>query len=358
MRTSFFLPLLTIFFTTVISCQTSEKDKLKTSPEASGKLLVSDLLSRPDFMMYNTPDVKAVHYAEACAAYGAIKFAGLTRDSAMMQALEDRYARVAKEKIPNTSNHVDANVYGILPLEIYQYNRDTTELKTGLSFADGQWNDTLSNGLTSQTRFWIDDIYMIGALQTQAYRATGNLIYLNRAARELGAYIDSLQQPNGLFFHGPEAPFFWGRGNGWVAAGFAEVLSELPENNPHYHQIADAYSKMMKTLLEFQGEDGMWHQLIDYPESFAESSSTAMFGFAMASGVKNELLPREPYSSAYTRAWNALNRYMEPDGKIREICVGTGQSNDDAFYLNRPRITGDLHGQAPLLWFANTLLER
>ena len=347
--------LLAVILLMAGSCDSFNKDALKT-PQEVGHLLVSELLSRPDFMIYDTPGVHAVHYAEVCTAFGAVKFAGLTRDSVMMQALTERYLKV-EEKIPNTANHVDANVYGILPLEIYMHNQDTTELNLGLFYADGQWSDTLSNGLCAQTRFWIDDIYMIGSLQTQAFRATRNPIYLDRAARELVAYIDSLQQPNGLFFHGPEAPFFWGRGNGWVAAGFAEVLSELPENNPHYHQIADAYKKMMNTLIHFQSDDGMWHQLIDYPDSFAESSSTAMFGFAMASGVKNGLLPREPYTSAYTHAWNALTGYMEGDGKIREICVGTGQSKEADYYLNRPRITGDLHGQAPMLWFANELLE-
>ena len=322
-----------------------------------GRLLVTDLLSRPDFMIYSTPGVYAVHYAEACAGYGAVKFAGITNDTLMLSKLERRYAKIAEEQIPNTANHVDANVYGILPLEFYIQTEDTAQLKAGLYFADGQWNDTLSDGLTSQTRFWIDDIYMIGALQVQAFRATGNQIYIERAASEMVAYIDSLQQDNGLFFHGPEAHFFWGRGNGWVAAGFAEVLSELPESHPHFQAILAAYKKMMNTLIHFQGEDGMWHQLLDNKESFKESSCSAMFGFAMASGVRQGILPAEPYTSAYIKAWNALSAYIDEDGKVREICVGTGQSKDPEYYLNRPRITGDLHGQAPLLWFANALLN-
>jgi rhamnogalacturonyl hydrolase YesR len=199
---------------------------------------------------------------------------------------------------------------------------------------------------------------MIGSLQVQAYRATGKGVYLERAALETDAYIQKLQQPNGLFHHGVNAPFFWGRGNGWVAAGLAELLSELPDNNPHYPSILAGYKKMMKTLVEYQAEDGMWRQLIDKEESFKETSSTAMFGYAMTVGVKKGLLPKKPYNKACHKAWNALTGYINEDGRVRDVCVGTGQSTDINFYLNRPRITGDLHGQAPILWFAYSLLAK
>jgi rhamnogalacturonyl hydrolase YesR len=270
--------------------------------------------------------------------------------------LKDRYDRVINENITNTANHVDANVYGILPLELFLQNKEEKYLRQGIELADGQWKNPLADGLTSQTRYWIDDIYMIGSLQIQAYRSTGNIIYLERAALEVDSYIKRLQQPNGLFYHGLDAPFYWGRGNGWVAAGLAELLSVLPESNPQYNSILNGYKKMMRTLLEYQDEDGMWRQLIDREESFKETSSTGMFGFAMTVGVKKGLLPDEPYRKACLKAWNALTKYIGPDGKVREVCVGTGQSHDINFYLTRPRVVGDLHGQAPLLWFAYSLL--
>jgi len=338
--------------------KSKQETKLNKSPEYVAKIITNDLLSRPDFMMYQTPGVSAVHYAEVLAGYGAIKFTGITGDKKTLQKLITRYERVENENIQNTANHVDANVYGVLPLEIYIQNKDRKYLEQGLKFADGQWKDPQPDGLTSQTRYWIDDIYMIGCLQVQAYRATGEIIYLERAASEIDSYIQRLQQPNGLFHHGLSAPFFWGRGNGWVAAGFAELLSVLPEKNPHYDSILTAYKKMMKTLLASQSEDGMWHQLINEPESFKETSSTAMFGFAMALGVKNRLLPKKPYTAAYIKAWNSLTEYLNENGKIREVCVGTGQSEDINYYLNRPRTTGDFHGQAPMLWFACCLFAK
>ena len=62
-------------------------------------------------------------------------------------------------------------------------------------------------------------MYMITILQLQAYRAMGNKVYLDRAALEMVAYLDKLQKPNGLFYHGPRSPSSGaGATAGWRAA--------------------------------------------------------------------------------------------------------------------------------------------
>ena len=91
---------------------------------------------------------------------------------------------------------------------------------------------------------------MITAAQAQAYRATGDRKYIDRAAREMVVYLDELQKPNGLFYHAPDVPFFWGRGNGWMAAGMAELLRSLPQDSPQRPRIMEGYKLMMSSLLE------------------------------------------------------------------------------------------------------------
>jgi unsaturated rhamnogalacturonyl hydrolase len=330
------------------------------SPAALGRKAVEDLLARDGFMRYDVGDVHALHYAEACAALGAARLSGLLGEA---RALERIAARYAPEGLPpNTANHVDANVYGVLPLELSLRlgpgHPATASLRDqGLAFADGQWADPRPDGLTSQTRYWIDDMYMIASLQAQAFRVTGKGVYLERAALELDAYVRKLQRPNGLFFHGSEAPHFWGRGNGWVAAGLAELLSVLEPSDPHRESLKDAFGKMMEALLRYQAEDGMWRQLIDHDEAWKETSSTAMFGYAMALGAAKGFLPGPAYGRAAEKAWRALASYVDESGRLREVCAGTGQEDDVAFYLARPRVVGDLHGQAALLWFASALIE-
>ncbi len=251
---------------------------------------------------------------------------------------------------------MDFSVAGAIPFQIYLATSDAKYKATGLTFANQQWSSPTLEGLTGETRFWIDDMYMITLLQVQAFRATGDKKYLDRAAHEMSAYLAKLQQPNGLFYHAPDAPFFWGRGNGWVAAGMTELLRVLPANHPDRPQIMAAYRAMMKALLALQTSDGMWRQLLDHPEAWPESSSTGMFTFAMIVGVKQGWLDEKTYAPAARRGWLALVNSLDTNGDIKNVCEGTGRKNDLNYYLERKRITGDLHGQAPVLWCAAALL--
>jgi rhamnogalacturonyl hydrolase YesR len=300
-----------------------------------------------------------LHYAEVATWYGALTFAKLSEDAALRERLVARFEPFFSEKVRLVPpiNHVDHTVFGAVPLEIYLQTAQARHRALGLAFADGQWDRPTPEGLTNQTRYWIDDMYMITLVQAQAARATGDAKYMDRTAREMVAYLERLQQPNGLFFHAPDAPFYWGRGNGWMAAGMTELLRSLPESHPDRSRILAAYRKMMKTLLDHQTREGMWRQLIDQDSAWLESSSTGMFTFAFVTGVKEGWLDAAIYGAAARKAWLALTRYLDANGDIRDVCVGTGTKNDLQYYLDRPRAVGDYHGQAPLLWAASALLR-
>jgi unsaturated rhamnogalacturonyl hydrolase len=325
-----------------------------TSPEEVGERVAQHFVSSPH---QNAP---YIGYAEACTWYGALTFAQLAGDrdlsSRLIRRFDPLFTRAGAHLIP-TERHVDSSVFGAVPLEIFIQTKKLKYLALGKSFADRQWENPASDGLSGETRFWIDDMYMITILQVQAWRATGDATYLDRAALEMAAYLDKLQQPNGLFYHAADVPFFWGRGDGWVAAGMAELLRSLPEDHPRRARILDGYRKMMAALLEFQGADGMWRQLIDHPEAWPESSSTGMFTFAMITGVKNGWLDEKTYGPAARKGWLALVGYIDQNSDVTSVCEGTGKKNDLAYYLSRPRRTGDFHGQAPVLWCASALLR-
>jgi rhamnogalacturonyl hydrolase YesR len=187
-----------------------------------GMRLVKNLLNRRNYMLYGE---NGLHYAEACTAYSAYRFTALTGDKELMAGLNKRYGSIIDQNnLISQKPHVDQSVVGILPLEIFMRTGNKKFLELGLSFADRQWQDPREDGLTNQTRWWIDDMYMVGMLQIQAYRASGEIRYADKAALQIAAYLKKLQQPSGLFFHGIEHPFYWGRGNGWIAAALAEVL--------------------------------------------------------------------------------------------------------------------------------------
>jgi unsaturated rhamnogalacturonyl hydrolase len=329
------------------------------SPAEIGKRVAENFVAGK-FGFETIAQRRFVIYPEVCAWYGSLTVAGLTGDRDLQTRLINKLNLLltpeGSQRISQRA-HVDYRVFGVVPLEIFIQTKDKKFLELGKIFADKQWAANTTDGITAEARYWIDDMFMITALQVQAYRATRDAKYLDRAAWAMSAYLDRLQQSNGLFYHGTNAPFFWGRGNGWVAAGMTELLRSLPENHPRRAYIMASYKKMMAALLQYQGEDGLWRQLLDHPEAWPETSCTGMFAFALVTGVKNGWLDKKSYGPAARKAWLGLIGYLDNDANVREVCVGTGKGTNVEYYLNRPREIGDLHGQAPILWTASALLR-
>jgi rhamnogalacturonyl hydrolase YesR len=342
------------------------------SPKEVGTKVAGRFIESP-FQNFGRPNPpKSITYPEVCAWYGALTFAKEASNKKLKGELVKRFEPLLSEKasmVP-VPDHVDYTVFGAVPLELYMQTGEKKYLDLGKSIADKQWGQPegkrvtpesyvyYNMGLTWQTRLWIDDMFMITAIQSQAYRATNDTTYINRAAREMVVYLDSLQRPNGLFYHAPDVPYFWGRGDGWMAAGMSELLRSLPKDNPNRLRIMDGYKKMMASLLKYQAEDGMWRQLIDDQESWPETSCTGMFTFAFITGVKNGWLDEAVYGPAARKAWLALIKYINNDGDITDVCEGTNKKNDRQYYLDRKRNIGDMHGQAPVLWCATALLRK
>jgi unsaturated rhamnogalacturonyl hydrolase len=324
------------------------------SPQEVGKRVAEHFITSPH-------QGKTIFYGEVCTWYGALTFAQLTSDKDLQEKLIRRFDPLlpggAETNLIGPRRHVDDEIFGVVPLEIFILTKDQKYLTYGKQNADRQWENPQPDGLSSETRYWIDDMYMLTILQLEAYRATGNQEYLDRAAREMVAYLDKLQQPNGLFYHAPDVPFFWGRGDGWVAAGMAEMLRDLPKDHPQRARIMKGYTTMMAALLQYQGKDGMWRQLIDHEEAWPESSSSGMFTFAMITGVKNGWLDGNTYGPAARKAWIAVTGYVDQNSDVTSVCEGTGKKDDLEYYFERRRKTGDYHGQAPILWAASALLR-
>jgi unsaturated rhamnogalacturonyl hydrolase len=326
-------------------------------PRAVGEKVCANFLARKIY--YNTDGF--IVYPEVCAAFGALRFARTAHDAPLEQKLIDRYAFIltpAGSRVISTNRHVDFHVFGALPLEIYLLNGDKRYLALGRHMADDQWLDPTPDGLARETRWWVDDCFMIGSLQIQAYRATRDPQYANHVATELAAYLDKLQQPNGLFFHADVSPHFWGRGNGWFAAALAEVLMSLPPDHPKYARLMAGYQEMMAALKKYQAPSGLWRQLVDDDRAWDETSCTGMFTYALIVGVKHHWLDAGQYGPVARRGWIGLCSKIDDTGAVHDVCVGTNQKDDTQYYLDRPRATGDLHGQAPILWCAWALLDQ
>lgn len=333
------------------------------SPAGVGKRVAENFLPRGHYK-----DHKDFRYPDAIVWFGSLKVARETGDNELAEKLIRRFDRyLANPKLVPDKFHVDYAVLGIVPLELYRLTQDPALKQLGMCRADGQWLTPTADGVTRQARYWVDDIYMVAALQTAAYRVTNDPVYLDRAALTIETYLKRLQKEDGLFWHAEDSPFVWGRGVGWYAAGMTEILKVLPESHANYPAIMGGYKKMMAALLKHQAPSGLWRQLVDKPETWEETSGSGMFAYAMVTGVRRGWLAQEVYGPVARKAWLALVGQIDQDGNLREVCVGTNKGakavgTDLAlqyqYYLDRARVAGDYHGQGPLLWTAAALLEK
>ncbi|MBN1603273.1 MAG: glycoside hydrolase family 88 protein [Chitinispirillaceae bacterium] len=292
------------------------------------------------------------YYADICAYYGSCIFGDATENSKIYEYINGRYTRTN----PIITTDIDKNSCGILPLHLYLHNGKTQHLKLGTDAAD------VNISKDGHFRSAIDDMYMTGSLHVQAYRATKDKKYLDFCANYIVRYSNALQQSNGLYQHGAnKSKQYWGRGNGWAAAGTAELLEILPKEHVKYNEVVNGFKKHMKGLIDVQLDKGMWPQLLASTDSrnWDETSGTSMFIFALFTGLELGILDKETYLEPARKGWMAVINYLSSDGKLGNIANGfwptTGTA--DEYLTAKKGGAGDSHGTAGFIWAATSIIR-
>lgn len=189
-------------------------------------------------------------------------------------------------------------------------------------------NIDISKG-KSDRWWWCDALYMAPAVYSRLYAITGNKAFMKFADKEFKATYDHLYDKeeklfyrDGNYLDKREAngkKVFWGRGNGWVMGGLAEILKTLPAGDkkyrPYYLQL---FREMSDRVAELQCEDGFWRtSMLDtetYPDP--ETSSTGLFVYALAYGINQGYLSEEKFLPIVTKGWKALVASVDTEGKV------------------------------------------
>jgi rhamnogalacturonyl hydrolase YesR len=215
---------------------------------------------------------------------------------------------------------------------------------------------TLARARPQPVSLWIDDAYMSIPFLAQMGKLTGDRAYYDDGARQAMGMAEHLQDPaTGLYDHawfqntaGYDPRFFWGRGGGWGVMAAAELLSVLPEDHPSRARVLEIFRRGVRGAVETQSGSGMWHQLLDKPDSYLETSASAMFTFAIARGVNRGWLS-PVYAPVAQAGWQAVSKRVHADGRIEGICVSTTAAYDAVYYYNRPTDLGAMQGYGPVL---------
>ena len=185
-----------------------------------------------------------------------------------------------------------------------------------------------------------DAVFMSCPILAQAGALTGDDKYFEMCLKHLKFMQKHCLRKDGIYRHSPLDEAAWGRGNGFPALGLAWTLSWMPDEFDGRYEILSAYRAHMSALAGRQDPNGMWHQVIDRPESYRELTSTCMITFAMIRGIRNNWLNPEGFQPVVERAWNALKTRIPANGRLVDVCTGTGKQKNLRAYYDRTAILG------------------
>lgn len=233
--------------------------------------------------------------------------------------------------------HADDHVVGQTYAELYQQMHDPKMIAP----MRAHFNDILANRRSGTLDFtvkgnqerwsWCDALYMAPPAWLRLWAMTGDARYLDFAVSEWWYTSDHLYDPqehlyyrDSTYFNQREANgkrVFWGRGNGWVLAGLARMLQYLPADRPERARFEQQYKDMAAKILTLQQSDGLWRASLLDPDSYPmkETSGSALYTYALAYGINQNLLDAATYGPAVRKAWTALVANVAPDGKLTHV---------------------------------------
>ncbi|WP_348263604.1 glycoside hydrolase family 88 protein [Telmatobacter sp. DSM 110680] len=115
-------------------------------------------------------------------------------------------------------------------------------------------------------------------------------------------------------------PAFWGGGNGWTAAGLARVIRSLPaeRKSDRNHLVAFARGVIDGCLL-YQRSDGLFHNVIDQPDTFVETNLAQMLAFTIYQGMSDGWIPIT-YRAFADKMRTAARSKMDAYGFVQGAC--------------------------------------
>lgn len=204
-------------------------------------------------------------------------------------------------------------------------------------------------------RIWMDALFMVTPLMAKAGTHLGDESYYDDVLAQFEGFTERLRDPDvGLYhqgwnWHGPgPSPGYWGRANGWTALAMTEVLDTIPQSYPGRDALLSLYQDFAEAIASHQGASGMWHQLLNRPDSYEETSCTAMFMYSLARGVQRGWLSDE-YVDVVEGGFQGLSRMISLGGQIENICPGTSTRSSEEAYFDRGPRANDSHGIGPVL---------
>uniref|UniRef100_UPI00321794CD glycoside hydrolase family 88/105 protein n=1 Tax=uncultured Draconibacterium sp. TaxID=1573823 RepID=UPI00321794CD len=175
---------------------------------------------------------------------------------------------------------------------------------------------------------WCDALFMAPPVYARMASLTGDEKYLEFMDSEFKRTYNSLYNKDERLFFRDKSYFekrelngekiFWGRGNGWVAAGIVNILKTLPTDSSYRSFYEDLLREHVSRLVELADTNGSWHASLLDPENYPapEASASALITYALAYGINEGVIDKKVYTPLLLKSWNALVAMVGDDGKL------------------------------------------
>jgi unsaturated rhamnogalacturonyl hydrolase len=332
--------VIVMLMTTVLSCKVNQKISKSETEDALVKAMKWQE-KNPIFAKAPTDWTNGAYYV------GVVKAHESTKNNTFLEALQSMAIR-NQWKPWERFYHADDIMIGYSYLYLKSIGEKNVDMEPTSNFIKDHlykpypWKDGLKENANGKNEpdekkvlwWWCDALFMAPPVITvyaklvkdesylkemdKYYAQAYNLLYdkkehlFSRDARFLWTgKPDDIKEKNG-------SKVFWSRGNGWVLAGLALILNDMPKeyvNRPFYEQLFKEMALRIKTL---QQEDGLWRTSLLSPESFThgEVSGSGFYTFSLAWGINNGILKKADYLPSVKKAWNAILTCQQADGKV------------------------------------------
>jgi hypothetical protein len=203
--------------------------------------------------------------------------------------------------------------------------------------------------------WWADALYMVMPVMTKMYKLTGDEMYLDKLYENF-LWSDSLMwdKEDQLYYRDGKyiwpkvktscngGKSFWARGDGWVLAGLAKVLADMPTDYKNREIFVTRFKELAEGVARCQQAGGYWSRsmLCEGDAPGPETSGTAFFCYGLEWGVNHGYLDKATYSNVIEKAWNYLATVaLQEDGSVGYV-QPIGEKPD-------PTKIVDAHSQAP-----------
>ncbi len=305
-------------------------------------------------------------WTQGIGLFGLWKLFEKTKEKNYLDMLIKYYDERLKTGLPSKNINTCAPMLALSFLAEYTNNhiylslcREWAEwIMEGLPRTKESGFQHITSDTVNEQELWDDTLVMTVLFLANYGRISKHNEFMEEAIYQFLLHIKYLtDKKTGLWFHGwtflgnhnfSEA--LWGRGNCWVTIAIPEFLTIIPCEESVKRFLLEALQQQVTALKKYQDPSGMWHTLIDDPDSYLETSATCGFSYGILRAVHLGYIG-ESYRECAYKALDAVLNNIRDDGIVGQVSYGTAMGRKSKQFYKNVELKSMPYGQALAILF-------